>query len=77
MGRNGAERGRIGVGFNMCGFTPCVLRQNNKQIVRLSEGLTMTQDPVSSPACAPASLYSSVAAGVPRCAVPSASPGYM
>ncbi|EOB01793.1 hypothetical protein Anapl_01524 [Anas platyrhynchos] len=44
-------------------------RQNNKQLVRLSEELTMTQEPVSSPACAPASLYSSVAAGVPRCNV--------
>ena len=41
--------------FNMCGFTPCVLRHSDKQIERLSEGLTATQDPAFTPASALAS----------------------
>ena len=42
--------------FNTCGFTPCVLRHSDKQIEKLSEGLTMTQDPASTPASALASI---------------------
>lgn len=58
--------------FNMCGFTPCVLRHSDKQIEKLSAGPTMTQAPAS----APASALASVDLWLPGCAVPSASPGY-
>lgn len=39
----------------MCGFSPCVLRHSDKQIEKLSEGLTTTQDPAPAPASALAS----------------------
>lgn len=59
--------------FNMCGFTPCVLRHSDKQIEKLYVGLTMTQAPVS----APGSVLASIGLWLPGCAVPSASPGYI
>lgn len=60
----GVGRGGRGVCvFNTCGVTPCILTHSHKQIEKLSEGLTKTQDPASTPASALASA--GLAAGVP------------
>lgn len=55
--KNGTERGVGWVLFLIC--VDLLLRHSNKQTVRLSEGLSATQAPMSGVTCASASPYGS------------------